>query len=307
MPSSPARAALVVLNSGSGTGSATDERAAIEAQFAAADIGVRFVTLEPGLDLPDAVDRHRADGVTLVVAAGGDGTVNAVANAIIGRDVHLGVLPLGTLNHFARDLGIPLDTAEALAVIIAGHTSRVDAAQVNGRTFLNNSSVGLYPRIVRLRERYKARGIEKWAVAAWATLKVTRKGRPLRVQLTADERQVTRTTPLVFIGNNEYRMAGFEAATRESVQQGTLALYVVKVHGRWQLLRLVWRILARTAQASGELAMVRTLSATIDVPDDPHVTRLEVATDGEVALMDLPLEYRILPGALAVCVPAGIA
>lgn len=298
------RTALVVLNSGSGGGSAPDVRPTLEAQFVAAGVGVSFVTLDPTLNLDHAVDRHIADGGTLVVAAGGDGTVNAVANAIIGRNVRLGILPLGTLNHFARDLGIPLETNDALAVIVAGHTSRVDAAQVNGRTFLNNSSVGLYPRIVRLRERYKARGIEKWVVAAWATLRVTRKGRPLRVQLTADGGQVTRTTPLVFIGNNTYRMAGVEAATRESVQQGTLALYVVKVSGRWQLLRLVWRILARTAQASGELAMVTTLAATIDVPDDPNVTRLEVATDGEVESMDLPLEYRVLPGALTVCVPA---
>lgn len=298
------QSALVVLNSGSGADGATDVRTDLEAQFAAAGVGVAFLTLGATGDLTGEVERHIAAGGTLVVAAGGDGTVNAVANAVRGHEVRLGILPLGTLNHFARDLGIPLETTEALAVILAGHTSRVDAAEVNGRIFLNNSSVGLYPRIVRLRERYQARGIEKWVVAAWATLRVTRTQRPLRVQLTVDGGQVSRTTPLVFIGNNVYRMAGFDAATRESLQQGTLALYVVKTSGRWRLLRLVWRILARTAQASGELAMVTTLAATIDVPNDPHVTRLEVATDGEVAVMELPLEYRIMPGALEVCVPA---
>jgi YegS/Rv2252/BmrU family lipid kinase len=299
----PLQSALVILNSASGAGGADAARESITSRLQQSNVEVEFLTLEEGLDLAAEVRRHVATGVTLVIAGGGDGTVNAVGNAILGLPVRLGVLPLGTLNHFARDLGIPLDLEAALDVVVAGHTMPVDAAEVNGRIFINNSSVGLYPRIVRLRERYQRRRTSKWIIAAWATLRVMRTGRPLRVQLTVEGAQVMRTTPLVFIGNNAYRMAGFEAGSRESLQGGTLALYVVKTTGRWRLLRLFWRILARTAQRSGELAMLLTPTATIDVPGDASVTRMEVATDGEVVVLDLPLVYRSLPGVFDICVP----
>ncbi len=295
------RSALVVLNAGSGTGTAEGARETIVGTLLDAGITARCVTLDETLDLSAEVTRAIEMGVTLVIAAGGDGTMNAVANAIRDKSVQFGILPLGTLNHFARDLGIPIELEPALGVIIDGRTAPVDAADVNGRLFLNNSSVGMYPRIVRLRERYKGQRAGKWVVAAWATWRVTRTARPLRVQLSAEGVQVTRTTPLVFVGNNAYRMAGFDAGSRESVQRGELGLYVVKTTGRWRLLRLVWRIIARTAQRSGELAMLTTATATIDVPDDASVTRVEVALDGEVMSMELPLEFRSLPGALQVC------
>ncbi len=294
---------LVILNDKSGTGGAGGARDSIMRRLQPTNLEVECLTLAEDLDLAAEVRRRVESGVTLVIAGGGDGTVNAVANAIRDLPVRLGVIPLGTLNHFARDLGIPLELEAALDVIVSGHTMPVDAAEVNGRIFINNSSVGLYPRIVLLRERYQRRNADKWIVAAWATLRVMRTGRPLRVQLTVEGGQILRTTPLVFIGNNAYRMAGFEAGSRESLQDGTLALYFVKTTGRWRLLRLFWRILARTAQRSGELAMLLTPTATIDVPGDASVTRMEVATDGEVIVLDLPLVYRSLPGAFAVCVP----
>ena len=294
---------LVILNDKSGTGGAGGARDSIMRRLQQTNLEVECLTLAEDLDLAAEVRRRVESGVTLVIAGGGDGTVNAVANAIRDLPVRLGVIPLGTLNHFARDLGIPLELEAALDVIVSGHTMPVDAAEVNGRIFINNSSVGLYPRIVMLRERYQRRNADKWIVAAWATLRVMRTGRPLRVQLTVEGGRIMRTTPLVFIGNNAYRMAGFEAGSRESLQGGTLALYVVKTTGRWRLLRLFWRILARTAQQSGELAMLMTPTATIDVPGDASVTRMEVASDGEVAVLDLPLLYRSLPGAFQVCVP----
>jgi YegS/Rv2252/BmrU family lipid kinase len=297
------RSALVILNGSSGSGGADGASATITTRLEQAQLQVECLTLTEAMDLAAEVRRRVESGVSLVIAGGGDGTVNAVANAIRDSAVQFGVLPLGTLNHFARDLDIPLDLEAALDVIVEGHSIAVDAAEVNGRLFINNSSVGLYPRIVRLRERYQRRRAGKWIVAAWATLRVIRTARPLRVQLTVEGAQVVRKTPLVFVGNNAYRMAGFDAGTRESVQGGVLALYVVKTTGEWRLLRLLWRILARTARRSGELAMLTTATATIDVPDDDSVTRLEVATDGEVVVLDLPLVFRSLPGALDVCVP----
>ena len=302
--SNPKIRVAVVLNSGSGDGSAAEAKQLLERLFTEADWEFQFVVPEEGGDLRTALDRVIADGVDIVIAGGGDGTVNSVVNAIAGRGITLGVLPLGTLNHFAKDLGVPIVLEDAARVILAGHTVQVDVGEVNGRLFLNNSSVGLYPRIVLLRERYRARGIEKWVVAAWATMRVTRQQKPLRVQIEAAGREAQGTTPLIFIGNNEYRMAGFDAGSRESLRGGTLAIYVVKASGRWRLFQLIWRILVGTATESGALAMATATEATINVPLDNRVTQLAVAVDGEVTTLDLPLHYAIKPLALRVLTPA---
>lgn len=293
----------IVINQGSGTGGASNARDAIRQQFEAAHYTVTFVELDEDVDLPGEIARLVDDGVTVIAAAGGDGTVNAVAGAIIGRDVTFGVLPLGTLNHFARDLSIPVDVMEAARVIIAGHTMTVDAGEVNGRIFLNNSSVGLYPRIVQLRERHEAHGVKKWAIASLATLRAVRTAVPMRVQLSVDGAEVTRSTPLIFVGNNEYRMQGTSAASRDSLQDGRLALYLIETSGQWNLLRLAFRILAGTARESGDLAMVSAARADIDLPTDRARTQLDVALDGEVTTMTLPLRYTIRPRALRVLVP----
>ena len=293
----------IVLNSAAGGGAAEAARAVMAPVFEEAGINADFVALSDCEDLAATIADMIASGVDVIVAGGGDGTVNSVAAAVVGHDVTFGVIPLGTLNHFARDLGIPLDAADAARAIVAGQTIAIDVAEVNGRIFLNNSSVGLYPRIVQLRERYRARGIEKWIVATWATLRVTRKSKPLRVQLDIDDQRVSRTTPLVFIGNNEYRMAGFDAGSREALTGGRLAIYIVSSSGQAGLLRLTWRILTGTAQGSGELTMLRTTEATIDLPDESTVTQLPVALDGEIRTLQLPLRYAIRPGALRVAVP----
>ena len=276
----------------------------VERLFSAAGMDVRIALPTSGDELTAAIDAAISDRVDIVVAGGGDGTINSIANAIAAHDITLGVLPLGTLNHFARDLGIPIELEAAAQTIILGHTVHVDAGEVNGRLFLNNSSVGLYPRIVQLRERYRKRGIEKWIVAAWATLRVTRQQKPLRVQIAADDSDAVLSTPLIFIGNNEYKMAGFDAGTRDSLQGGKLALYVVMGDTRWQLFQLVWRILAGRARESGALAMVTATEAAIDVPFDDRVSQLPVAVDGEVTTLDLPLRYRIRKSVLRVIVPA---
>lgn len=295
---------LVVLNAGSGGGFAETAEALVGPILRDAGHDVTVRLLEQAADLQTAIESAIAGGVDVIVAGGGDGTVNGVANAIVGSDIALGVLPLGTLNHFAKDLGIPLALEEAAAVLVAGHTRQVDVGVVNDRVFLNNSSVGLYPRIVQLRERYRARGVEKWVVAAWATLRVTGRQKPLRLHITVDGHDVVRATPLLFVGNNEYRMAGMDAGTRESLTGGRLALYRVKNEGRWNLVRLVWRILVGTATGSGELALTLARDATIDLPFDAKSVSLPVAVDGEVTTMALPLQYVLRPAALRVIVPA---
>jgi diacylglycerol kinase family enzyme len=241
------------------------------------------------------------DGVQAVVAGGGDGTINAVASVLADSGVAFGVLPLGTLNHFAKDLGIPLAPDQAVRNVVEGKRIRVDVGEVNGRVFLNNSSLGLYPDIVRDREKQQHRlGRGKWPAAAWATVAALRRYPFLNVRLTVDGVQHARRTPFVFIGNNEYIMQGLSVGARARLDCGVLSLYVAQRPGRLGLLRFAWRALC------GRLAQERDfdvmLSDKIDI--ETHHRHLRVATDGEVSVMATPLRYRIRPAALTVIVPS---
>src|SRR5262249_39207144 len=160
-------------NASSGSGEAQAQAERIRELFATAGRAAE-ITLAEGARLVETAKAAVRARAPAIVAGGGDGTINTVASIVVGTGIPLGLLPLGTLNHFAKDLGIPLTIDEAVGVVLGGRTIEVDVGEVNGKIFLNNSSLGLYPRIVRLRERSEARGIWKWPVAAWATLRVLR-------------------------------------------------------------------------------------------------------------------------------------
>ncbi len=293
----------LVLNKGSGTGSAAELGERLAILFRAAGREVRIAVAETGEEIAAAVQAALAANPVVVVAGGGDGTVSAVAAALVGHDIPLGVLALGTLNHLAKDLGIPLDPEDAAKVILGGHTTAIDLGEVNGRIFLNNASLGLYPQIVRVRQRHSATGIRKWIIAAWVTLKVVARHRSMAIRLNVDDAVVLRRTPIVFVGNNEYRAAGLAAGSRESLSGGTLAIYIVNAGGRRhpvRLIRLAWHLVLGTALDGDHLELVRTKAATVESKEE----MLHMALDGEVEIFYAPLEFRILPGALRVLVPA---
>ena len=151
----------------------------------------------------------------IVVAAGGDGTIGAVAGALAGTKKVLGVLPVGTLNHFAKDLGIPLDLESAVRTITEGNVVAIDVGEVNGRIFINNSNLGIYPEIVSRREAQQhrlARG--KWLAFFWAALQALRRFPFLDLRITFEGQEILRRTAFVFVGNNEYKIAGFELGSR---------------------------------------------------------------------------------------------
>lgn len=235
-------------------------------------------------------------GCRVVVAAGGDGTVNAVASTVVGREIPLGVLPVGTLNHFAKDLGLPLDLPDAVRVVAQGAIRQVDVGEVNGLYFLNNSSIGVYPRIVELRHRYESSGLGKWFAALWASLAVLRRRPFVGVRIHVDDETVLRRTPFVFVGNNEYRMVGLRAVSRDSLTGGQLAMYVMKASRRLSLLRLGLEVMARGVDRVPELDLFRVAECKVET----RRRRLQVALDGEVRMLASPLEYRSLPGALRV-------
>lgn len=291
----------VIVNAAAGDGGCDEEIAKLRDAFAAAGAQAHVFAARRGAELQSMAMRAVREKPAVVVAAGGDGTINAVASALVGTDIALGIVPLGTFNHFARDLNIALDLEAAVRTIVGGHSIRVDVGEVNERIFINNSSVGLYPSFVLLRERQQKRlGRGKWHAIFWAIITVLRRSPFLDVRLRLDQVEQHRRTPFVFIGNNEYQMEGFDIGRRGRLDRGCLSVYVTQRRDRGGLIRLA------LAALFGRLRQGRDFAA-----GTAHCLRIEarhkhllVATDGEVAPMQMPLDYRIRAGALRVLVPA---
>src|SRR5687767_14944460 len=206
----------VILNGLSGNGESSAQPESLERSFRQAGVAARIIVLRPGEDLREVARRALRDRPPVMVAGGGDGTLNGVAEVLCGTETALGVLPTGTLNHFARDLRIPAGIDEAVRIIAAGRRSRIDVGDVNGRCFLNNSSLGLYPNVVRERTRQQRRfGRSKRAAMVWATLAALRRSRLLDLRLQLEDGERSYRAPFVFVGNNQYHMEGFDIGTRE--------------------------------------------------------------------------------------------
>jgi diacylglycerol kinase family enzyme len=240
--------------------------------------------------------RERPDAI---VAAGGDGTISAVVSGMLGSDVPLGLLPTGTLNHFAKDAGVPLDLEQAAQIIATGVARTVDVGEVNGRIFINNSSIGLYPSIVHKRDQLRERlGRSKFSAMLAATLTILRRYPMLNVELNTPRASLVRRTPMVFVGNNPYDMSLLNLGKRTSLDAGKLSLYFTHRTGRFALLLIALRgLLGRLDQAKD------FESALLDecvIETKRH--RLRVANDGEVTVMTPPLRYRIRPGELKLIV-----
>ncbi|HUQ76095.1 MAG TPA: diacylglycerol kinase family protein [Burkholderiales bacterium] len=248
----------------------------------------------------DGLDELVRKRPPVIVAAGGDGTVNTVASALVGTDTALAVLPMGTLNHFARDLGVPDDPAAAVEIAVRGKRRAVDVGEVNGRVFVNNASIGLYPAIVRHREKQqRTLGRSKWHAMLWAVLTVLRGHSFMQLTLELDGVVHRRRTPFVFVGNNEYQMEGFTIGLREHLDAGTLSVYVTHRSGRLGLLLLALRALFGRLQQASDFESARVAELRIE----SRHTRLLLATDGEVAAVDMPLVFRTRPRALQVMAP----
>jgi diacylglycerol kinase family enzyme len=299
--SPPADRALVVLNARTGAGCGPERGEELARLFAQAGVAAEVVLAEGCEQIDDAIRRARAAGTRLVVAGGGDGTQAAVAAALADSDCVQGVLPLGTLNHFAKDLGIPLKLEDAVQVVAGGRVLRVDVGEVNGRVFINNSSLGLYPAIVRERELQQMYlGKSKWAALASATLRTTQRPHGIAVHIASEDDEQLRRTPFVFVGNNRYTMEGFRIGARDSLRRGELAIYLARHRGRLALLRLALRALFGRLDQAEDFEMLAGEAFVINTRD----ARIRVATDGEVTMFDTPLHYRIRPRALQVLVPA---
>lgn len=252
--------------------------------------------------LAQIVHQAIAAGADVIAAGGGDGTISTVANQLVGTDVALGVLPFGTLNHFAKDLGIPLDPRAAIEVVCRGAIKRVDVGEVNGFYFINNSSLGIYPEVTRIRERWRPL-LGKWPAFAIGALAMLRRFPALALRLDIDGRRLRRRVPLLFVGNNSYSVEWPDLGERERLDEGSLSLWLVREASRLALLRSAFSLLLGRLHLAPEIEASRVESLTVN-SRRRRLRRLRVAVDGEVIRLRPPLRYRIRPQSLNVCVPA---
>lgn len=291
----------VLINRGGGA-VAADPSLAGKAGKALASAGIDAdIELVAGGDYAVRCRAIAERGDELLIVGGGDGTVSAAASALIGTETLLGILPLGTLNHFARDLGIPTGLEQAAKLIASRTVRRVDVGEMNGRVFINNSAIGLYPLMVIDRDLQRKRlGRSKRLAMIVASLRTLIRFNHQRLTLTVNEERTGRVdTPLLFVGNNDYRIDLGAPGKRERLDAGVLCVMVMRKKTRRGMIAASIRALFDRTKAD-------------DMVQLDHVERLSVASqrkelaislDGEVVRATPPLEYQIRKKALRVIAP----
>jgi diacylglycerol kinase family enzyme len=266
------------------------------------ELGVRpdVVVTRRGDDISSLAARALRESRHPVVAGGGDGTVSAVAGVLAGTDAAIGVLPMGTLNHFAKDVGIPRHLEAAVRNIFTGQVTSVDVGEVNGRVFVNNSGIGFYPHFVRLREEQERHGHVKRVAFMLALRSVVRRYFRLRMKVHMDQAEaLEEVTPFLFVGNNRYQVTGLEIGTRSKLDSGQLWVCTAPHAGRRNFARIALSTLVGRV-TDQELNALEVKEIWVQ----PGTPRVNVSIDGEVSVMDAPLHYAVRPKALRVVVPA---
>lgn len=239
-------------------------------------------------------------GSEVVIAGGGDGTLSAVASVLAGTGCAMGVLPLGTFNYFARSLRIPLELEDALQVCLEGKIHQATMGEINGRMFLNNASLGLYPEVLSMREEtYRRWGRTQWNAYGSVLLTIVRKHAHLHARVVVEGREQCLRTPLIFVANNKFQIDSFKLLGSGCMEGGMMPLYVVPSVSRIGLLRLAWRMMRRCLNPEEDFRAVCIDEATIET----RRKFLQVACDGENERMRSPFRLRLHQNALRVLVP----
>jgi diacylglycerol kinase family enzyme len=291
----------VLINRGGGA-VAADPAIADKAAKALTDVGVGAqVELIKGGDYAVRCRAIAERGDELLIVGGGDGTVSAAASALIGTETLLGVLPLGTLNHFARDLRIPMDLGEAARLIASRKERRVDVGEMNDRVFINNSAIGLYPLMVIDRDLQRKRlGRSKRLAMLVASMRTLVRFNHRRLTLTVNEERTGRVdTPLLFVGNNDYRIDIGAPGRRERLDAGVLCVMVMRKKTRRGIIVASIRALLERSRADDMVRVEDVKRLRVG----SHRSQLAVSLDGEVVRAEPPLEYKIRKKALRVIAP----
>ena len=289
----------MIVNAGSGSVLGEETSQTLRDRFIAQGIPANVHIVDDGREIGELA-RHAVEDAEIIVAGGGDGTISTIAVEVAKAGKTLGVLPLGTVNNFSKDLGIEQTLPGAISTIAEGEVKVIDLAEVNGRTFINNSSIGLYPKIVLRRVEQQRLGRSKWSAAFWAALQMFRLSPFLKVRIELNGQSFLRKTPFVFVGNNEYEMDLYNIGRRVSLDDGELSVYFLRRGGRWGVVLLLLHTLFGSLRQWEDFEEVSTDQISIQT----RKKKLHVAFDGEVRIMETPLNYRTRPKALRVIVPA---
>ena len=290
------RRAHVIVNARSGT-ITSDASERIERHLAGAGWHARIDVARTAPQLIRAADAAASGDADVIVAAGGDGTIATCAAAAVDTGRRFGVLPLGTFNYFAQRLGIPTGLDEALVVLTTGTPRPIGVGDVNGRIFLNNSGIGLYPAVLRQREQtYRRVGRSQIAAYASAALALMKPRALLNLQMRVDGEPLSRRTPLLFVGANPAQLAAFDIPGEPCLASGRLVVYITQPLSPVRLLTLAVRTFIRGLHGAGELEVVCGREVVVTL----RRARVRIALDGEIVRLQAPLRYRFREAALQV-------
>jgi YegS/Rv2252/BmrU family lipid kinase len=293
----PSSRGTLFFNPSSGVKLPQAELSAIEAS--ATEQGLEVIHVTRDVDIAATIRERMRQNKSLFVAAGGDGTVNCVVQAVAHTDATMAVIPVGTFNHFARDIGIPLDWRAALDVAINGAKKQVDVARVNDRYFVNNISLGLYPEMVSRREE-RGRDYPRWKARFYAMYVTLQKYPHVSLTLESEHHQEVVRTHMLLISNNTYDLSrvGIEAP-RTTLEEGRLSVYWLPHVPRIELMKFIAHYFAGRVRTAPGFRSFRTQQ--LKVRSSHKEIRLGV--DGEVFTMQTPLVITIAPQSLLVKVP----
>ncbi len=302
---------FIVLNARSGQHNADETQAAVGQLLAESGRRHQFIAVEPGSDIGEVAQRGARQALAeegILVAAGGDGTVNAVAQAAHDAGCPLGVLPQGTFNYFARTHGIPTDTQEATRALLGARVTPVQVGQVNHRVFLVNASLGLYPELLEDREHFKSRfGRNRLVAVVAAIATILREHRRLRLRIELSDLVREVRTSTLFVGNNRLQLEQVGIAEHRAIENGHIAAVMLKPVGILAMVGLLLRgALGRLGDAD-QVDSFQFKQMTVR-PWLPYGTRrVKVAADGEIMWLRAPLVLRVSPRPLYLMVPPAAA
>lgn len=286
--------ACIILNPASG---ADDENGGKALPY---DPRVEVRRLKKPGDLEATVKAALDDGCDPIIAAGGDGTICGVAGCLVDTDRRLGLLPFGTFNYFARSLGVPEKTDEAMAVALDGEDCKLTVGEINGRLFLNNASLGAYAAILEVREGVYRRWGRSRIAAYWSViLAMISVYRPLTMKITVDGMEQHVRAPMAFVSVSPYQLEEMGLDGVDAIRSGKLALFIPRETLRLKLLWRAIRIFFRGARRGEDYTLITGREIVIETRRSDRL----VARDGERERMAGPYVFRIREDALTVKVP----
>jgi diacylglycerol kinase family enzyme len=294
----------VVMNAASGNDDKDNSRTVLEKAFGARGNPVRFHLIES----PDDIERTLAEAKQaaleqpgVLVAAGGDGTVNATAAVAAGSDILFAVVPLGTFNYFARDIAMPLEPAAAATAILGGVIEPIHVARINGQPFLVNASIGLYVRLIQERERHEATLGRNRVVAVASGLVTALRGHySMTLEMVVDGKPRTVRTPLVFLGKNYLQLKNLDFDIAEGIAAGQVGVITIEDANPLTMIAIAWRALVGKPEQAAKLNAFCAEKLEIKT----RRPLISAVVDGEIMVLKSPLKIEIQRNALQVVQPS---